>query len=55
MISPEAYERSELERTVLRLLVRGDREIAFGKGHDLAEVLEEADEILTQAVRPPST
>ena len=46
MLSLEAYERSEHERHILRLLVRGDREIAAGEGHDLADVLAEADHLL---------
>lgn len=46
MLSPEAYERSERERSLLRLLVRGEREIARGKGYGLDEVLKEADELL---------
>ena len=46
MLSLEAYERSEHERHILRLLVRGDREIAAGEGHDLADVLAEADDLL---------
>jgi len=46
MLSPEAYEQSERERNLLRLLVRGEREIAKGKGYDLDEVLKEADELL---------
>lgn len=48
MLSVEAYERAEHERQLLRLLARGEREIARGKGHGLAEVLAEADEILAE-------
>jgi len=43
----EAYERSEHERQILRILARGEREIAAVKGHDLDEVLAEADRLLT--------
>ena len=46
MISIEAYERAEHERQILRVLVRGEREIRGGKGHDLDDVLEEADRLL---------
>lgn len=46
MVSPEVYERSEHERQILRLLARGDREVAQGKGYDLDRVLAEADELL---------
>jgi prevent-host-death family protein len=46
MVSTESYERSEHERQILRLLARGERAIAKGKGYDLDSVLEEADELL---------
>lgn len=46
MLSVDAYERSERERQLLRLLVRGEQEIAAGSGHDLNEVLAEADTLL---------
>lgn len=48
MLSVEAYERSERERQVLRLLVRGEQEISAGIGHDLDDVLAEADAILAR-------
>lgn len=47
MLSMEAYERREQERELLRLLARGDREIAQGKGHDLKKVLAEVDALLS--------
>jgi prevent-host-death family protein len=46
MLSVEAYERGEQERQLLRLLARGEQEIAAGTGHDLDEVLAEADALL---------
>lgn len=46
LVSAETYERGESERQILRLLARGEREIARGKGHDLESVLAEADELL---------
>lgn len=46
MMSIEAYERSEEERRLLRLLARGEREILAGEGHDLDRVLAEADALL---------
>ena len=49
MLSVEAYERGEHERQVLRLLARGEREIAVAKGYDLGEVLAEADRLLADA------
>lgn len=46
MLSIEEYERAELEREILQLLTRGEREVAAGKGYDLDEVLAEADRLL---------
>ena len=48
LVSVEEYERSEHEREILRLLVRGDKEVAAGKGHGLEDVLEDADRILAK-------
>jgi prevent-host-death family protein len=48
MVSVEAYEASEHERQLLRLLAKGDREIAAGKGYDLDAVLADADRLLTR-------
>jgi prevent-host-death family protein len=46
LVSVEAYEHSQHEREILRLLARGEKEIKAGKGHELAAVLAEADELL---------
>ena len=46
MVSVEEYERSENERQILLLLARGEKEIAQGKGHELEDVLAEADRLL---------
>ena len=46
LLSMEAYERGEHERQLLRLLARGEQEIAAGKGLSLDEVLAEADALL---------
>ncbi|MFA4948127.1 MAG: type II toxin-antitoxin system Phd/YefM family antitoxin [Candidatus Krumholzibacteriia bacterium] len=43
IIGIEAYERSEHERELLRLLARGERDIAGGKGHSLGSVMVDAD------------
>jgi prevent-host-death family protein len=48
MLSVEAYEHAEHERQLLRLLARGEREIVRGKGHDLNDVLAEADDLLAE-------
>jgi hypothetical protein len=49
MLSIEAYEQAEHERQLLRLLARGEKEIAAGRGYDLDEVLDEADALLARA------
>ena len=46
MQSVEAYEKVQQERELLRLLAAGEREIAAGEGHTLANVLKEADALL---------
>ena len=48
MFGIEAYECAEQAREMLRLLARGEREIAAGKGHGLSSVLAEADELLAE-------
>jgi len=51
MMSAEAYERAEHDRELLRLLARGEKEIAAGKGHSLDAVLAEADALLAERDR----
>ena len=48
MLSVEEYERTEKERQILLLLARGEKEIARGEGHDLDDVLAEADLLLAR-------
>jgi prevent-host-death family protein len=48
MLSVEAFEQSERDRELLRLLAKGDREIEAGDGHDLESVLAEADALLSE-------
>lgn len=48
MLSIEAFEHAEHERQLLRLLARGEREIAAGRGYDLEAVLREADALLAR-------
>jgi prevent-host-death family protein len=48
MLSLEAYERSEQDRDLLRLLARGEKEIESGEGSDLSSVLAEADALLAE-------
>ncbi len=47
-VSIEAFERAEQERHLLRLLARGEKEIAAGEGYDLDDVLGEADTLLAR-------
>lgn len=47
MLSVEAFEQSERDRELLRLLAKGEREIESGEGHDLDYVLAEADALLS--------
>jgi len=46
LLSMEAYQRSEHERQILRLIARGEQEITAGIGFDLDTVLAEADGLL---------
>ena len=48
IIGVEAYEKSEHDKEILRLLARGDREIEIGEGYELDTVLADADLILSQ-------
>ncbi|MBN1271131.1 MAG: type II toxin-antitoxin system Phd/YefM family antitoxin [Candidatus Aminicenantes bacterium] len=48
LLNLEAYERSQHERELLRLLALGEREIAKGKGYSLDSVLREADALLRE-------
>ena len=49
LLSMEAYERSEQERQLLRVLARGEREVRAGAGPDLEKVLAEADSLLVES------
>ena len=46
MVSVEAYEYSQRELELLRLLARGEKEIEAGKGYDLDDVLADANALL---------
>ena len=48
LLSLDAYERSQQERELLRLLALGEREIAKGEGYSLDSVLREADSLLRE-------
>ena len=49
MVSMEVYENSQHEMDVLHLLARGEKEIEAGIGHELDDVLKEADRFLETA------
>jgi prevent-host-death family protein len=51
MVSMEAYEHSEHQLELLRLLARGEKEMEAGEGYDLEAVLAEADSLLKE-VKP---
>ena len=48
IIGVDAYEESEHEKEILRLLSKGDREIEIGEGYDLDTVFAEADALLSK-------
>jgi len=48
MLSVEAFEQSERDKELLRLLAKGEKEIEAGEGHDLDSVLAEADALLAE-------
>ena len=49
MVSMRAYEESQHELDILRLLARGEKEIEAGAGYELDGVLKEADRFLEGA------
>ena len=51
MVSMEVYQNSQHEMDVLHLLARGEKEIEAGIGHELDDVLKEADRFL-EASKP---
>jgi len=48
IVSLEAYERAQEERTILLKLARGEKEIAAGAGEDLDTVFAEVDALLDE-------
>lgn len=49
MVSMEVYKNTQNEMDILRLLAKGEKEMAAGIGHDLDDVLKEADRYLEAA------
>ena len=48
MISMESYQQTEREHEILKRIARGEQEARAGKGHDLADVMADADELLNR-------
>jgi DNA-binding CsgD family transcriptional regulator len=48
MVSMKEYENTQHELEILRLLARGEKEIAAGAGFSLEEVMAEADALLAE-------
>ena len=46
LVSMKDYERQQRQLDILRMLAAGEREIEAGEGHDLEDVLREADTTL---------
>lgn len=51
IVSMKAYEHSQHELDILRLLARGEKEIEAGTGYEIDDILKEADQFL-EATRP---
>lgn len=49
ILSVEEYERKERDLEILRLLARGEKEIASGRGFDLDDVMSEAAALLAES------
>jgi prevent-host-death family protein len=48
LMSVESYEKTERELEILKRIARGEKEVRAGKGHDLDDVMAEADELLNK-------
>lgn len=48
LVSIESFEKAEVERELLHRIAQGERDIARDRGHDLDEVLAEADRLLAK-------
>ncbi len=48
MVSAESYQRSQHELEILKILARGEQEIAAGDTYSMDEVFAEADQILSE-------
>lgn len=48
LMSVESYEKNERELEILKRIARGEKEVRSGKGHDLDDVMADADELLDE-------
>ncbi|MDZ4178696.1 MAG: type II toxin-antitoxin system Phd/YefM family antitoxin [Coriobacteriia bacterium] len=48
LVSADAYERTQHENEILRMLARGDAEIAAGIGRDAEDVMAEARALVAE-------
>lgn len=46
LISMESYKKAQHEIDILHLLAKGEKEVSAGTGHELGDVLREADILL---------
>jgi len=46
LMSVESYEQSERELEILKRIARGEKELRSGKGHDLKDVMADAEQLL---------
>jgi len=48
MISMESYKKYQKEYELLKMLAKGEQEISAGKGHDMEDVMAEAQALLKE-------
>jgi PHD/YefM family antitoxin component YafN of YafNO toxin-antitoxin module len=48
LVSVESYERTERELEILKRIARGEKEVRSGKGHDLDDVMADAEALLSK-------
>jgi prevent-host-death family protein len=48
LLSVESYERTERELEILKRIARGEKEVRSGKGHDLDDVMADAEALLSK-------
>lgn len=48
LVSIESYERTERELEILKRIARGEKEVRSGKGHDIDDVMADAEALLSK-------